>query len=248
MKNSRTLPVRRSTRPLFTALAATFVFFGGDAVAAPERVAINEYTDYLRIENVGDGLDAVGAGFASPVLIVDLRYVGGDASESESLGRLFSRHAIIAEIGGETIRIDRNVNRPDSQLTIVLVNGETSGELDEVLAALQAAGDAPLVGSATEGGVVPALLVTTDAEIEKAAYLAFADGTSLSDLLDAPVEKKRYDEALLLSEFDGRSGPPKRPDAEESETAEEEEEPPLVDRTLQRAVNTAIALKALGKI
>jgi hypothetical protein len=115
MNNSRALPVRRSTRSLFTALVATLVCFGGDAVAAPESVAINEYTDYLRIEIVGDGLDAVGAGLASPVLIVDLRYVGGNSTESESLGRLFSRRAIIAEIGGETIRIDRNVNRPDSQ-------------------------------------------------------------------------------------------------------------------------------------
>lgn len=234
-------------RFLVAALVVTVVGFSGNAFAAPEPVAINDYTSYLRIVNVAESVEAIETGLASPVLIVDLRYVSGDPTESERFGRLFSRQAIFAEIGEETVRIDRNANRPDSQLTLVLVNGETAGDLGAVLGALQSSGDAALVGSPTADGVVPALVVTTNPEAEKSAYAAFEDGTPLADLLDAPVEKDRFDEALLLSEFDGRSGPPKRPETEPAETGEDEE-PAVVDRTLQRAVNTAIALKALGKI
>jgi fermentation-respiration switch protein FrsA (DUF1100 family) len=142
----------------------------------------------------------------------------------------------------------------------VLANHETRGAIEKILGVLQATGDISLIGSPTAGeastpqaGVNPELAIAVDPEMEKAAYLAYENGTPLDDLLDAPVEKKRYDEALLLREFDGSSGRPKNPAAKANENSsdtvsEKPEPPPLVDRTLQRAVNTAIALKALRKI
>jgi hypothetical protein len=244
----------RSSRSRWVCLAITFAFLAIAGHAIGGVVEINDYVDYLRVRNIAESVDELGDALASRVLIVDLRYVESDASATASFGSLLARNSFSIELDGQEFQIARNAERPEAQLALVLVNGETSGALGNVVGALQTAGDVTLIGSPTASGVSPDLSIEVDPDTEKAAYMAFESGTPLSELLDAPVEKTRYDEALLLREFDGTSDRPKDPTAESADesttdkTKKEPEPPPLVDRTLQRAVNTAIALKALRKI
>src|SRR5690606_27298112 len=123
-------------------------------------------------------------------------------------------------------------------------------------------------------GVTPGLFVETVPEMEDSAYLALDAGQPVSELLDAPVQKARFDEARLQQYFDetrsGNGGAPTLPSAdssaaddaaessdgdlddEENDEAEEDVEAagvdadtPAFDRSLQRAVSTLVAHRAL---
>lgn len=104
-------------------------------------------------------------------------------------------------------------------------------------------------------GVEPGLPVPTDPAAEEAAYLGLDDGTVLSHLLDAPVDKARFDEERLLQEFDGvhpgnnglRRPEPSAANDEDATTDGGEAEVPF-DRVLHRAVSTLLALEALGRL
>lgn len=150
---------------------------------------------------------------------------------------------------------------------VMLVGAATKGdtgvfpETADAAAWKVIAADYRRVGGASllDDGVTPALAVEAPAEQEEAAYLALDGGTPLATLLDAPVEKTRFDEARLLRQFGEahangtRAGASSAADdspapAETVRAATAPPDRPPFDRALQRAVSTLVALEALGRL
>jgi hypothetical protein len=109
--------------------------------------------------------------------------------------------------------------------------------------------------------VAPRMLIDVTDSDDATAYGALESGTELALLLDPPVEKPRFDEARLLRQFDDstrRTPPPAGTGAAPSTApapapaaaARANGSPvrPPFDRVLHRAVNTVIALEALGRL
>lgn len=94
--------------------------------------------------------------------------------------------------------------------------------------------------SLLESGFLPQVEVATTPEEDKLGYAGLRDGVSLDDLVDARVEKLRFDETRLLRERAGGPGA-------EEEKEEEKARLPL-DPILQRTLHIVKALQALGRI
>ncbi len=97
-------------------------------------------------------------------------------------------------------------------------------------------------GSILESGFIPRVKVQVDPRDDELAYNALREGVALKDLVDARVEKTRFDEARLLREQNG--GPPE--DNENGSGADKPEVPQ--DAILTKAMHIVQALQALGKI
>lgn len=282
----------------------------------PTRISLREHMDYLRIRRVASDLIVLENALETQMLVLDLRYVWADLPDAVKLGALLARSTLniqtVSPTDAATTTIEPAQKRAPKQAVVVLVNHGTSGALEVVLDALQAAGDILLVGARTAGdtgvfsdqavaegwrsiggqmqraggpnllgvGVEPRLTIATDEASDETAYLALDSGTPIVTLLDAPVEKARFDEAKLLrahGEANGRT-PSRLAAAEEtaspasagtspqspataapagqssaasaanpSATQPAPARPPF-DRTLERAVNTLLALEALQRI
>lgn len=264
---------------------------------AATLVPFNDTISYIRVRRLKNDLENIKTALAHPGLVIDLRYVHGDRNETIRLGQVLARRQVALATANAAnegdIVIDPNPDRAADQVTLVVVNGGTSGPLEALLDALQAQGDVLLVGTRTAGdtgmfrrpesgpgwqviygdlrrrggptlldvGVEPGLKVETKAAEEEVAYLGFDGGTTLTDLLDAPVEKARFDEERLLQQFDEshpddgaarRRPAPRAAESEDGEnTASEEDEAAAevpFDRSLHRAISTLVALEALGKL
>jgi hypothetical protein len=268
-------------------------------VPAALRLDVHEGLDFIRVHDVARDLPAMEEAIAAPALIIDLRAVRGELDESAALGALLTRREIrletLPKLEPQPAAIAPRGIRRSGQVSLILVNRETSGPLEAVLDALQDAGEVLLVGPRTAGdvgifqgtgwqaligeyrraggpslldtGVRPVLSVETPLADDEAAWRALESGAPVASLLDPPVEKPRFDEARLLQQFDeivGRSprtppapaagaGAPATPNAAlpsaGSQTASENPAAAAVlDRTLQRAVNTVLALEALRRL
>jgi len=130
----------------------------------------------------------------------------------------------------------------------LLANADTAPAL------LRALGPAALPpGTLTLGltapGFWPDVAIRTTAETERRAYDAFATGTTLAALVEEKITKPRYDEAEMVR----RQAAHEPLDTDEdfpSTTPANDAIPtppaPLIDATLQRAIQLHRALLALG--
>ncbi len=106
-------------------------------------------------------------------------------------------------------------------------------------------------------GVAPDLVVTVSPVDDETAYRAFDAGAPIAALLDANIEKARFDEARLLQQHDLLAGDPRSPalpppatgaDSNRPASPEAREARPApIDRILHRAVNIVVALRALRR-
>ena len=233
----------RRLGPLLLVVSAAF-----GAVATPPATSpapapagvLGQNLDYLRVREVPAGLSS-GQPSATGALVLDLRYtLAGADGGRELTAWLRSRARASAPI-------------------LVLFNGATA----ENLVAALGLGTLPpgVVTLAPAGASLPAdVLVNVDPAADRAAYDAFANGTPLSNLVNAATDKPRFDEAELIRRDaeenatgkaapkaapqpnSGRGGPPGR------RGGGPPQRPPTVDALLQRAVQFHRTLLALGRI
>lgn len=257
------------------------------------RTEIRPGLDYVRVRLLANDLGTIEEALAQPRLIIDLRYVRSELDDALRLGALLARRpfALAANTASPEPRRLRDasqvticlINRATAgPLEAVLDALQTSG--DVLLVGTQSAGDtgsfvpadnAPTWSviaddyrrangtSLLDVGVTPGLFVETVSHIEDAAYLAFDAGRPMPELLDATVEKTRFDEARLLQRFaetrpgngiHGTTAPvPASPPPTESSSEDEDREkespqktapaaegPAPFDRSLQRAVSVLV--------
>lgn len=255
------------------------------------RIEVRPGLDFLRVRDLDADLPVVAGALESPRLIIDLRYLRGDRDESIRLGQLLTRRgfSIFERSGEDTAPTELQVvpagSRGPAQVTLVLVNAQTSGPLEAVLAALQDAGEIVLVGGNTAGEasvfsdapgapgwqtrtatwlasraggepapVEPRLSIAVDESDDAAAFGALESGEEITQLLDPPVEKPRFDEARLLRQFDESTQRTTPHATTTSPSPPPTSRPrgsgirPPFDRILHRAVNTIVALEALGRL
>jgi len=221
--------------------------FGGGAAARD----LGEGLVYLRAVAESDSgnrefvLPVVGSNDEEEraALVLDLRYADGGAHEAGPLVEWLSERAATSSV---------------SLPIFFLVNAETSTALRE--AAVQFAQNYPalLIGGATSADVAdisPDIVLSIDAEEERAAYLLLTSGeVDIGALIGeggAATDKRRYDEAAMIAAHaapaaerelgtgSGRSGR-RSHEAVDSENNEETGERPFVspiDLVLQRAIH-----------
>lgn len=116
---------------------------------AATRVSIRAGIDYVRVRQLANDLDVIATALATPRLVIDLRYVHGELAEALRFGALLARRPLaLAQPGGN---IEPAGARGPEQKILCLINRGTSGALEAVLDALQAAGEVLLVGTQSAG-------------------------------------------------------------------------------------------------
>jgi len=203
--------------------------------AAPITRDLGDGLAYHRITTLPADLPKE-AGNRNQSLILDLRFVRGDAAAGTALDAWLKFH-------------------PSSRTPVfLLINAETEAAvLTPLVRRLPTKG--LLVVGAASPGLTPDLALKTSPTAERIAYDALATGTPLEALLYDSPEKIRDDEASLMK---GRQSPvvplddpaddlsPLSPDT--AKAAAQKTAPPLIDVALQRAVHLHRALRALKKI
>ena len=170
-------------------------------------------------------------------LVLDLRYATGDAGAGTALAAWIKFHAA-----------------PRTPV-FVLANADTSPALRAAFADRDHAAGLIVLG-VPSADFTPDLVLEADPATERSAYEALTDAASLPALIAPPVEKPRNDEARLTAEWrpdrndDGKPALPpdhgKRATAKSAPAAPTPQ--PLVDVTLQRAVQLHRSLLALKKL
>jgi hypothetical protein len=94
-------------------------------------------------------------------------------------------------------------------------------------------------------GFTPDIAVHTDAALEHRASAALARGALPASLLQENSGKNRYDEAAIVRQLAGDEVPGGTARQPETDSADGIAPPPLIDRTLQRAVHVHHGLAAL---
>ena len=188
---------------------------------ATEPVALDQGLTYLRITSLTKSAFDLKDALQKPApLVIDLRYTVDEPEAANALRVLNSE--------------------PRKPTLYVLVSPSTPAALTEILTKTST----PLVLLGIKGAQPePEVVVAQSAVDDRRAYDALAAGTPLADLISGKVEKERFDEATLVTEF--KSG---NHDAHPPETpAVDAKTPPakLVDRVLQRAAQLHRALLAL---
>ena len=162
-------------------------------------------------------------------LVVDLRYPTDELADYDTVLQQLERH-------------------PAGHPLFLLVGAETPP--GEVLL-VKAMATRSLVLGPTNSWVPEnhGVLVTQTAEADRQAYQAYKAGQSVADLISGKIEKDRYDEASLMTDFRGGNTdpqPPPAPDPTKSKaTPDTAPKPVPTDRVLQRAVHLHRALLAL---
>ena len=202
--------------------------------AAPDRLEreLGLGLGYCRAHTLPADLPAAAA--KPRPLVLDLRYARGDDSAATLLGNWLKFHSSAATP------------------VFVLVNAGTAPALLAYLAAIE-----PPAGLVTLGPASPAFEPDIPLKIspadERAAYDALEHGTPIEALLADHSAKPRHDEAAIALE---RTGSPEDSaaaddgpsDAPGTAPAAPAPPPPLVDTSLQRAVNLHRTLLALRKL
>ena len=185
---------------------------------------------YLRLGATPVDEPTSAAALAAPALVLDLRLAAGDATNEALVRRA---HA------GCTAQ------RP----LFVLLGAETPVSLRAALP------DTPglLTLAPQEAGVPAKLVIATPAASDRAAAEALSTGRPPRELIEAKIEKPRFDEAQLTRDHaNGRreSTEPSPIPASTSESTEPAKDTPapLQDTLLQRAVFIHRALLALGRV
>ncbi len=189
------------------------------AARAADPVPLDQGLTYLRIASLpASALDLRSALLKPAPIVLDLRYTADEA-------------------GAADVLLEFNTV-PRKPVIYVLVSPATPRSLS---ARLAASGYTLLgiKGSHPE----PTVVVAQSAADDKRAYDAFTTGTPLADLISGKVEKERFDEASLVTEFKNGNHDAKPPEA--TDDGKPAAPPHLVDRVLQRAAHLQRALLAL---
>ncbi|MEZ5278175.1 MAG: hypothetical protein R3F07_17470 [Opitutaceae bacterium] len=119
--------------------------------------------DYVRVRGLSTALPSIQAALDEPVALIDLRYVHADLETAIALGALLARNdRLVLDLIGDyatvagmeaTDRLTVQTEPADSStsLVIVLVNEETGGPLEAVLAELQSRHRILSIGRTTAG-------------------------------------------------------------------------------------------------
>jgi hypothetical protein len=191
------------------------------SVRAADPVALDQGLTYLRIASLTTSAHDLSDALLKPApLVIDLRYTANEPEAADVLRVLNSQ--------------------PRKPTLYVLVSPSTPKPLGEILTSTTT----PLTLLGIKGShPEPQVVVAQAAADDRKAYEALEAGTPLTDLISGKVEKDRFDEASLVTEFKNGNH-----DAHPPETPADGKNPPaahLVDRVLQRAAHLHRAVLAL---
>ena len=185
---------------------------------------------YVRIHSSAEA-DKLLAPLAAKdaALVVDLRYPTDELANYDAVRQQLERHP-----AGHPLFLLVSADTPPGEVLLVkamatrsLVLGPTNSWVPE------------------NHGV----LVAQTAEADRQAYNAYEAGQPVADLISGRIEKDRYDEAALMTDFRGGNTdpqPPSAPDPTKPKTTPDAAPRPVpTDRVLQRAVHLHHALLAL---
>ncbi len=209
-------------------LALLLFFLAPLLDAAPIQYDLGFGLHYFRLHILPDDLPDATTRAATTIL--DLRYVHGDAASATALQGWLRFHA------------------QRQTPVFVLANQETSATLLAPLAHGRAVTGVVLIGAAGPD-FLPDIAVHVAPDTERRAYDALEHGALVSSLLTDNPDKPRNDEARLA--HDHLSDSAANDDSSDEATGGKKEPPapsPLIDVTLQRAVQLQRALLALKKI
>ncbi len=205
----------------------------GTRAAEPSApIDLGEELGYVRIHSSAEAEKVLGPVLRrDAALIVDLRYPTDGLAHYEMVGQLLEQH-------------------PTGKLLFLLVSPDTPPRAVLLVQALAARS---LVLGAT-GSWVPAqhgVLVAQTAAADRQAYDAFETGQPAAALIAGKIEKDRYDEAALMTDFHGGNPdplPPAAPDTAKAKPAADGAAKPVpTDRVWQRAVHLHRALLAIPR-
>jgi hypothetical protein len=203
---------------IFLCLALT-----GIAAAAPLTHDLGQGLTYVHVASLPADLPGQKDLRAC---VLDLRYTPGDATAAAALAAWLKFHA--------------SARTP----VLVLANADTAAALLEILTPGQLPAGTLTIGR-VGNGFTPDIAVHTDAALERRAFDALARGTPPASLLQENSGKTRYDEAAIVRQLAGDEVPAGNARPPETDSADEPVPPPLIDRTLQRAVHVHHGLAAL---
>ncbi|HVU16281.1 MAG TPA: hypothetical protein VHD32_05130 [Candidatus Didemnitutus sp.] len=207
-----------------SALAVILVSASGRLVGASAPVEIDPGLRYVRVHSLEtDGAVVEKACATGTPLILDVRF----ASAKEGDGALFARD-LSARAGDEPL--------------FVLVSPSTPAAMASALSG----SPRRLITLGVADSTPPArVVIVQTAEADRRAYDAAESGKDLAKLISGKVDKDRYDEASLVSDFNNGNSNPELPPSPDPRQAKENKTAPLVDRVLQRAVHLYRALTAV---
>lgn len=177
-------------------------------IAQPLERDLGRGLIYLRVQTLPADLPAQST---APSHVLDLRYATGDATGIKSwISAHASRQSPVFILANAETQLD--LLPPNKSVPGVIILGRASGNFH------------------------PDIAITVTPELEKRAYDAIPEAESIETLLKAPAEKPRYDEAAVVkAQKEGRAWEPE-PLPEDDAPAKTDTPAPLIDFTLQRAV------------
>ena len=199
-------------------------------VRASEPLDLGSGLTYLRIHSLPKSAGDLNAALLRPVpLVLDLRYTADEPDTANILRVLNSQ--------------------PAKPRLYVLVSPATPAALAEVIATTSAR---LLTLGVRNSLPAPQVVVEQTAAADRRAYDALEAGMPVAALISGKIEKERYDEATLMSEFKNGNLDPEPPPGPDPTAAKPEppapaKDAPPVDRVLQRAVHLQQALLALRR-
>lgn len=211
---------------LFSRLAAVIFLclaLAGIATAAPVTHDLGQGLTYVRVASLPADLPGQKDLRAC---VLDLRYTPGDVTAAAALAAWLKFHA--------------SARTP----VFVLANADTAAPLLGILTPGQLPAGTLTIGR-VGNGFTPDIAVRTDAALERRACDALAHGALPASLMQENSGKTRYDEAAIVRQLAGDEVPAGIARHPETNSADETVPPPLIDRTLQRAVHVHHGLAAL---
>ena len=199
--------------------------------AAPIERELGENLRYVRVHTVPDELPAEQS--KKSAVILDLRYAVGTSQSGAALDTWIKTRA--------------GTHTP----VFVLLNPETAPTLSELFFAHRKQTGVITLGRAV-AKLTPDIVIAEKDEDERRAFDALEHDTPIETLITENADKPRVDEAAIMrarSEQDGL--PPDSALADNigpSGKKAESPPPPVIDRTLQRAVQMHRALLALKRL
>lgn len=207
----------------FLVLAFLHAALAGALSAAPVTHDLGQGLTYVRAATLPVDLPASQQVRAC---VLDLRNAAGDEAAALALAAWLKFHAA------------------DRSPVFILVNGDTAAPLRAALASDRLPAGALTLGRPTTG-FTPDIAVDFEPAAEAQVLAQLAAGTAPANLLQENAGKVRYDEAQMVRELAGEVSPAEA--AADTPDATAKPAAPLIDRTLQRAVQVHRGLAALKR-
>lgn len=186
--------MKRARFAFLFAVALSTRLFAAEPAAATAPADLGEGLRYVRVHDLAQEMPALGPVLAvTPALVLDVRYAKAAGVNPDDFYCTLGKHT-------------------GAMPLLVLVSPATPAAIAETLAA------APctfVTLGVREAAPAPKVIIAQSEAEDKKAYDAVEAGQSLAVALSGKVEKERYDEAALMTDF--RNGltdaePPARPD------------------------------------